>query len=120
MCDTCEVADRIESYGVPADLLEQFAEKVADSEAESVTKQLTQTHDLMVATIITEQGGTELRLTGTKVQEISRKLSSGRLKLEGEETADRAQFVYTLTEDASVPEDQEDEFTALLRALFNE
>jgi len=119
MCDTCTLAERIESYGVPTDLVDEFARKVSDTTQEAVIEHLTETHDLMVATIMEQEGRKELRVRGRKVKETDGKLSSGRLTLKGEETADREEFVYTLTEDTSKPEKpEEDEFTALLKALF--
>lgn len=116
MCDTCDIAEKIEAYGVPTELLDEFARKVSDITQETVIEQLTETHDLMVATIMEQEGVKELRVSGPKVRETSQKLGSGRLKIDGNETADREAFVYTLTEDTSKPE--VDEFTALLKALF--
>jgi hypothetical protein len=119
MCDTCTLAERIESYGVPTDLVDEFARKVSDTTQEAVIEHLTGTHDLMIATIMEQTGDKELRIRGRKVREVSRKLDTGRLAIDGQETEDREEFVYTLTEDASKPEEpQEDEFSALLRALF--
>jgi len=67
-----------------------------------------------------QEGTNELRLHGPTVRATDGKLSTGRLTLKGEETEDRKEFVYTLTEDTSKPErpSEEDEFTALLRSPF--
>ena len=119
MCDTCDIAEKIEAYGVPTDLLDEFARKVSDTTQEAVIEHLTGTHDLMVATIMEQEGVKELRVSGPKVRETSQKLDSGRLAIDGKETEDRMEFVYTLTVDESKPEaPAEDEFTALLKALF--
>lgn len=120
MCDTCDIAETIESYGVPSDLLDKFATKISETVQEQVIENLTEKHELMVATIMEQAGDKELRVRGRKVRETSQKLDSGRLSIEGEETEDREEFVYTLTEDLSRPEKPEADgaFTALLKALF--
>lgn len=121
MCDTCSIAEKIEAYGVPSDVLDEFARKISETVQEQVIEHLTETHDLMVATIMEQEGRKELRVRGRKVRETDRKLTTGRLSLKGEETADREEFVYTLTEDVTKPEaPEEDEFTALLKALFEQ
>ena len=119
MCDTCTIAEKIEAYGVPSDMLDEFARKISETVQESVVAHLTETHDLMVATILAQENRKELRLRGRAVRDTDRKLKSGRLSLSGEETEDREEFVYTLTEDVMKPEaPEEDEFSAMLRALF--
>lgn len=120
MCDTCDIAETIESYGVPSDLLDKFATKISETVQEQVIENLTEKHELMIATIMEWLGDKELRVRGRKVRETSQKLNSGRLSIKGEETEDREEFVYTLTEDLSRPEKPEadDEFTALLKAIF--
>jgi hypothetical protein len=121
MCDTCSIAEKIEAYGVPTELVDEFAHKVSDTTQEAVISHLTETHDLMIATLMEQSGQKELRIRGRKVRETDQKLNSGRLSLNGKETADREEFVYTLTEDLSKPEKpEEDEFSALFRALFED
>jgi len=122
MCDTCTIAEKIEAYGVPGELLDELAGKISETVQDQVIKRLTEVHDLMVATIMEQDGVRELRLSGPKVRETSAKMGTGRLVLKGDETANGEEFVYTLTEDFSKPEHhrQEDEFEALFRTLFED